>query len=76
MLSYFFAFKSYYINKHLSLKSFDNPLMTLIINYKKNLFLNKKQNYILIAKNIFKKIIEDKLLFVIDFNIDKMFKTA
>lgn len=50
--------------------------MTLIIKRRKWLFSSKKQNRLLITKNIFKKIIEDKPLLVTDLNIDTIFKVV
>lgn len=42
MLNYHFALKSYYIDKRLSLKSFDNLEIAFIIKNKRRLFFSKK----------------------------------
>lgn len=76
MLSYFFALKFYYINKRLSLKSFNNLRIALIIKGEKRLFASKKQNHLLTTKNNFEKIIENKPFSISNLNIDKTFKIA
>lgn len=68
--------KSYYINKYLSLKDFNNLLMDLIIKNKRWFFFCKKQNHLFIIKDILKKIIEDKPLTILDFNVNKLFRMA
>lgn len=69
-----FSLKSYYINKHLSFKVFDNLCIALIITEDKRQFLNKKCNCFLITNDIHEKIIIDKLFSIINVNIDIAFK--
>lgn len=76
MLSYFSNFKSYYINKHLSFKNFNDLQIVFIIKDKRRLFSSKKQNRLLIIKNIYKNIIKDKYFFILDLNINTTFKLA
>ena len=76
MLNYFSNFKSYYINRHLSFKNFNDLQIAFIIKDKKRLFSSKKQNRLLITKNIFKNIIKDKYFFILDLNINTTFKFA
>ena len=76
MLSYLFALKSYYIDRRLSLKSFDNPWMTLIIKDGRRLFSSKKQNRLSITKDILEKITEVEPLSISKLNIDIAFKMA
>ncbi len=76
VLSYFSALKSYHIDRRLSLKSFIDPRMALIINGRRRLFLNKKRNRLPITKDIFKKITEDEPLSVTDLNVNTALKVA
>lgn len=54
----YFHFKRYYINRFLNFKNFDNLKIVLIIGDKRQLFLSKKKNSLLIINNICKKIKE------------------
>lgn len=72
--NYFFAFKFYYINRCLNLKNFGDSQIAFIIKSEKKLFFNKKQTHLLIIKDTVKKIIENKFFFIIDLNIDTIFK--
>lgn len=74
VLSYLPALKSYYINRWLSLKGFDNFWMALIIEGRRRLIFGIKRNRLPITKDMLKKIIEDKPLLVTDLNIDTTFK--
>ncbi len=76
VMSYIFALKSYNIDRLLSLNSFDEIQIPLIITSGTRLFLSKKRNRFLITKNIFKKITEDKPLSITDLNVDTAFKVA
>ena len=75
-LSYFSALKSYHIDRRLSLKSFVDPRIALIIKGKRRLFFNKKRNHLPITKDIFKKITEDEPLSVTDLNVNTALKVA
>lgn len=61
-LNNLFALKSYYINKRVDLKNFDNLQITLIIKSGKRLFFSKKNIYLSINKKNFKKSIKKSLL--------------
>ena len=74
--SYLLALKFYYIDRQLSLKSFDDPWIALIIKGGKWLFPSKKKNRLPITKDIFKKITIEAPLTVNNLNIDTTFKVA
>lgn len=75
-MSYLLIFKSYYIDKCLSKNSFDDSQITIIIKDGRRQFPSKKQNCLPITKNIFKKIMKDDLLFILNVNVDIIFKVA
>lgn len=64
--SYLFDLKSYHIEQQLSLESFNNPQMALIMNESRKLFLSKKQNRLPITKDVFTNItkINQQLLMI------------
>ncbi len=72
----FSALKSYHIDRRLSLKGFDDPLMALIIRGGKMLFPSKKKNRLPVTKNILEEITKEKPLMLIDPNVDTAFKVA
>ena len=74
VLSYVSALKSYHIDRRLSLKSFDDPRMALIIKSRRRLFPSKKRNCLPITKDILEKITEGEPLSVTDFNVNITFK--
>ncbi len=76
VLSYLSAFKSYHIDRRLSLEDFDDPRMAFIIKGGRRLFPSKKQNRFPISKEILKKITEEELLSITDFYVYTSFKVA
>lgn len=74
VLNYISTFQLYLINRYLSSMIFDNLYIILIIKRKIKLFPSKKQNRLLSIKDIFEKIIKNKLLSIIDLSINKVFK--
>ena len=76
VLSYLSAPKSYYIDRPLSLGSFDDPQMALIIKGGRRLFPSKKRNRLPITKQILEKITDEELLSITDLNVDTAFKVA
>lgn len=70
---YLFALKTYYIDYRLSLKSFDNPQMILIIKKAKKLFPRTKKNRLPFTKYILERIMEDEILKIDEFNLDIAF---
>lgn len=76
MLSYYSVLKFCHINKCLSLKGFNNLWIVFIIKDKGRLFFSKKQNRLPITKNILVKITEEDHFFILDLDIDIIFKMA
>ena len=76
MSSYLLALKSYHIERHLSFEAFDTPFIAFIIKDKKSFFLKQKATYLLITKNILKKITVNKSININKLNIDKAFKVV
>ena len=74
--NYLSTLKSYYIDRRMSLKGFDDPCMGLIIKRGKRLFPSKKRNRLPITKDILEKITKDEPLMVEDLNVDMVFNVA
>lgn len=75
-MSYLSTLKLYHINRHFSLESFDNLLMTFIIKRRRKLFSSIKRNCLPITKDIFQKITKNKPLSVTDLNINTCFQSS
>lgn len=60
VISFFSAFKSYYIDLHFNLKDFNNFCMALIIKRERKLFFSPKRNCLPITKEIFQNVIKDR----------------
>ena len=76
MLSYLSILKSYHINRHLSLKTFNTSHITLINKGGKKLFLKQKAMRLPIIKDILKNIMVNKPFNIDKLNIDTEFKVA
>lgn len=76
MLRYLSAMKSYHIDCHFSLETFNTPLIALIIKGGKKLFLRQKAIRLPITKDIPEKITADEAVNIDELNIDTAFKVA
>ena len=76
VLSYLSTFKSYYMDKRLSLKNSNNSWIAEINNDGRQLFSSKRRNYLSITENIIEKITNEESFSISELNIDSTFKVV